>query len=1056
MNVIYFILKPEEVRAALSEDQFISLTEDENNYIIENEYYKAFIPKANASTSRGIIHHLYIKKDNSQWSNNLVKEGINTYGLGYLEGSGLANLSGGCVLSDSNNIVLSILENTSTTIRIRARDDNCYGTDYIIDWTFWAKKPYFRSEASAVVIDEDGFLTNQFQFCWMINNNLTTKWYGTDKDGNIAQFTSMKIQQIHSPKLNTFPWINWQFTDDNVSLGLIFSDIYDYYGTVAETGDWKFEYQLDFELGSGVLSSPITKGYRRAATTIYYTADHATNETINNFAQNHYQYASTSIKQNPILQAAQYVNDPYYQNSGLGSALVNSPYFLVRQNTQNMHYGDKRHQYETSIYAPLYKAQKTIHSGGYDFEDQLIYSLNYSDASTTYEYATITNIIASNSDYETSLQMQGTANEEVSYNTTFKTWNDSDKLKIEGSVSNATSSASIKDIYVSLKKPDYTSLFFECEDIESPYITLSLINDDGLWTKWDNTDDSGRTLMYYDNKETVPALAIPLPIPDGEYNIKAYVRKRTEGNIIYRYSFDNSTWNSFTVPIAASVGTHIQNLGVGTITSGVFYIDDDDSASFGANGWAGWDRLGFQPIIHNLSFNTYNVRLYDDIYGEIGIAVKVNSPTDNISIVNNSDMHEIRIYLYQEDTAQPLTDFDYPFDIEIWPHKGWLSDASEFTSLHSQDKLTYTRHAFYVPDRIHTGITNTIYANGVISYSTEPYNSSSEINMVVTPSSGSVDVAINTWNTSGTYYKKWTETATGTLSVAHTVGDLKTDTYYTVKVDGTRYNTYLSDDSGEISFTYTGAYSDHIFEVEEDTAPSASFDLSSPYDNTSTHDTTPTFSWNASTDPESGLAKYQLYIDGILDRDDISSSTTSITPSQSLPCGSHTWYVKAVDNAGNSIRSNSTFTVNIVCGFTQGQPITKKPISTMTVAEIRAKITEITEAIFQLKLLLSEAEKTKKTYEGIPSDLTFDKNLQYGQISEEVEFLQIILKHEVGPPTYPENVPATGWFGPITKSSVIKFQEKYASDILAPWNLTEGTGFVGRTTRVKFNELINQ
>ena len=356
-----------------------------------------------------------------------------------------------------------------------------------------------------------------------------------------------------------------------------------------------------------------------------------------------------------------------------------------------------------------------------------------------------------------------------------------------------------------------------------------------------------------------------------------------------------------------------------------------------------------------------------------------------------------------------------------------------------------------------------IYSDGKYRY-TGSTSGGTEADLSVSPStswpaddySQWMDIAVDTWNTSDTYYKKWTESSTGTLSVAHTVRDLKANTYYTIKVDGDRYNTYLSDDSGEISFTYTGGYSDHEFEVEEDTAPSASFNLSSPYDNTSTHDTTPTFSWNASPDSESGLAKYQLYIDGILDRDDISSSTTSVIPSQSLPCGSYTWYVKAVDNAGNSTRSNSTFTVNIVCGFTPGQPITKKPIPMMTATEIRAKITEITEAIFQLKLLLTEMDKTGKTSEGIPPDFTFDKNLEYGQTSDEIKYLQIILKQEVGPPTYPENVPATGWFGPVTKSSVIEFQDKYASEILAPWGLTEGTGFIGRTTLAKLNELLNR
>jgi len=72
----------------------------------------------------------------------------------------------------------------------------------------------------------------------------------------------------------------------------------------------------------------------------------------------------------------------------------------------------------------------------------------------------------------------------------------------------------------------------------------------------------------------------------------------------------------------------------------------------------------------------------------------------------------------------------------------------------------------------------------------------------------------------------------------------------------------------------------------------------------------------------------------------------------------------------------------------------------------------------------------------------------------EVKYLQIILKKEVGPPIYPEKVPATGWFGPITKKAVIAFQENYADEILAPWGLTEGTGIVGKTTRAKLNKLL--
>ena len=93
-------------------------------------------------------------------------------------------------------------------------------------------------------------------------------------------------------------------------------------------------------------------------------------------------------------------------------------------------------------------------------------------------------------------------------------------------------------------------------------------------------------------------------------------------------------------------------------------------------------------------------------------------------------------------------------------------------------------------------------------------------------------------------------------------------------------------------------------------------------------------------------------------------------------------------------------------------------------------------------------------YEGIPDGFTFENNLKYGMSGTEVQYLQIVLKAEVGAPTYPDTVGATGWFGPVTRSSVIEFQEDYATAVLAPWGLTNGTGFVGGTTRDKLNEFL--
>jgi len=73
--------------------------------------------------------------------------------------------------------------------------------------------------------------------------------------------------------------------------------------------------------------------------------------------------------------------------------------------------------------------------------------------------------------------------------------------------------------------------------------------------------------------------------------------------------------------------------------------------------------------------------------------------------------------------------------------------------------------------------------------------------------------------------------------------------------------------------------------------------------------------------------------------------------------------------------------------------------------------------------------------------------------NSEVRCLQSFLKLQ-GAEIYPEGF-ITGNFGNLTKSAVIRFQEKYAPEILNPSGLQQGTGFVGLKTRQKINDVLS-
>ena len=61
--------------------------------------------------------------------------------------------------------------------------------------------------------------------------------------------------------------------------------------------------------------------------------------------------------------------------------------------------------------------------------------------------------------------------------------------------------------------------------------------------------------------------------------------------------------------------------------------------------------------------------------------------------------------------------------------------------------------------------------------------------------------------------------------------------------------------------------------------------------------------------------------------------------------------------------------------------------------------------------------------------------------SEQVKKLQEFLNEEMN-----ADLPLTGFYGPLTYNALSAFQEKYPSEILAPWGLKRSTGIAYQTT----------
>ncbi len=148
--------------------------------------------------------------------------------------------------------------------------------------------------------------------------------------------------------------------------------------------------------------------------------------------------------------------------------------------------------------------------------------------------------------------------------------------------------------------------------------------------------------------------------------------------------------------------------------------------------------------------------------------------------------------------------------------------------------------------------------------------------------------------------------------------------------------------------------------------------------------------------------------------------------------------------------ASSTQSAAVTSGATGGGGSLE--IGTGTAALISATTTAFgttTQAATTTPLIISTSTVEKIAAFTAPVEFLI-RDLYFGVSSETIKELQRLLAKDKN--IYPEGL-ITGFFGSSTKIAIIRFQEKYKDEILTPIGLTKGTGFIGKLTRKKLNEL---
>ena len=384
---------------------------------------------------------------------------------------------------------------------------------------------------------------------------------------------------------------------------------------------------------------------------------------------------------------------------------------------------------------------------------------------------------------------------------------------------------------------------------------------------------------------------------------------------------------------------------------------------------------------------------------------------------------------------------------------GQVQAAQVQFSQDTQLNLTGLSTALYVKSGSECdslSVSGTKLTVNISSASTFTLKTASQDILGLTPAGGSVVLTFNTDYFSSGYISQWTVSSAVTSSqVIFSVGVGQADASYLVEVDGVKLGYYTSDSNREITFTYNGGFSSKVFSVirqdqtraviyeRSDTTPPTIFNVHILASSTKAK-----ISWDTSEDSLTWIVYGTSTAYGFEKKDKLYTTSHSVVLTDLSPGTTYYYQLKSEDESKNIGTYTSKFFAT----------------SVMKISALKAKVAELIALIQQLQIKLARLRGEKSAISGIPAGFVFTKNLTLGSKGDDVKYLQIVLNSDSSTQLSATGVGSRGnettYFGPLTKAAVIKFQNKYASEVLTPWGLMKGTGFVGKTTRTKLNNLI--